>query len=219
MKKIIFIVLLLSSSFVFAEISNDVKQLQHEWAEIKYKTPEKAQEKKFEALVNKAEALVAKSPNDVHAVIWEGIIRSTYAGAKGGLGALGQVKKAKASFEHALEINPVALNGSAYTSLGSLYYQVPGWPIGFGDSEKAEEMLKKGLETNPDGLDSNFFYADYLKSEGKYADSLAAFEKAMKAPARPSRELADQGRKKEVELGITEVKLLLEKEQSKHSSL
>ncbi len=90
-------------------------------------------------------------------------------------------------------------------SLGSLYYQVPGWPISFGDSEKAEEMLQKGLETNPDGLDSNFFYGDYLKSEGKYADSLAALEKAMKAPARPDRELADQGRKKEVELEIAEV--------------
>ena len=212
MKKIIFIILLLSSSFVFAEISDEVKQLQYEWAEIKYSTPEKEQEKKYESLVKTAEALVAKLPNDVNAIIWEGIIRSTYAGAKGGLSALGQVKKAKASFEHAIEINPVALNGSAYTSLGSLYYQVPGWPISFGDSEKAEEMLQKGLETNPDGLDSNFFYGDYLKSEGKYADSLAALEKAMKAPARPDRELADQGRKKEVELEITEVKKLLEKE-------
>lgn len=219
MKKLFFIILLLSSSFVFAEITDEVKQLQNEWAEIKYNTPEKQQEKKFEELVSKAEALVAKSPNDVHAIIWEGIIRSTYAGVKGGLGALGQVKKAKASFEHALEIDPVALSGSAYTSLGSLYYQVPGWPIGFGDSDKAEEMLKKGLETNPDGLDSNYFYGDFLKSEGKYADSLAALEKALKAPARVNRELADQGRKKEVELAITEVKQLLEKEQAKHSPL
>ena len=35
--------------------------------------------------------------------------------------------------------------GSAYTSLGTLYFKVPGWPVGFGDEEKAEELLRKAL--------------------------------------------------------------------------
>ena len=56
---------------------------------------------------------------------------------------------------HALAIDPKALAGSAYTSLGSLYYQVPGWPIGFGDDKKAREMLEAaGYEVTdqPDGV-------------------------------------------------------------------
>ncbi|MDA1382172.1 hypothetical protein PCI56_27515 [Plesiomonas shigelloides subsp. oncorhynchi] len=53
------------------------------------------------------------------------------------------VKEAKASLEKALKQNPNALDGSAYTSLGSLYYKVPGWPVGFGDDEQAERLLKK----------------------------------------------------------------------------
>ena len=37
------------------------------------------------------------------------------------------------ALEQALAIDATALEGSAFTTLGSLYYQVPGWPIGFGD--------------------------------------------------------------------------------------
>ena len=75
---------------------------------------------------------------------------------EGGLGALGLVKQAKASLEQALAIDPQALAGSAYTSLGSLYYQVTGWPLGFGDDDKAEAMLKQSLAINPDGIDPNY---------------------------------------------------------------
>ena len=83
MKKIILIFLILSNSVVYAGVSNEVKNLQTQWAKIKYNTPEKEQEKKFEQLLAKAEKLVIKHPGDVDTLIWEGIIRSTYAGAKG----------------------------------------------------------------------------------------------------------------------------------------
>jgi Tfp pilus assembly protein PilF len=50
---------------------------------------------------------------------------------------------------------------------GALYYQVPGWPIGFGDKDKANELLKKALALNPDGIDPNYFYGDFLLKEKK----------------------------------------------------
>ena len=40
------------------------------------------------------------------------------------------MKEAKARLEIAIQAGSAALDGSAYTSLGSLYYQVPGWPVG-----------------------------------------------------------------------------------------
>ncbi len=45
--------------------------------------------------------------------------------------------------DQSISIDGSVLQGSAYTSLGTLYYQVPGWPIGFGDDEKAEELLEQ----------------------------------------------------------------------------
>ena len=185
----------------------NLKLLQTRWAQINYQTPEAQREKDFAQLSAEAATMVRNDPA-AELMIWRGIILSTYAGAKGGLGALDLVKQAKASLEEAIKLDPAALDGSAYTSLGALYYQVPGWPIGFGDDEQAEVMLKKALTMNPDGIDPNYFYGDYLFSEKRYAEAQVALEKALKAPDRPGRELADSGRR-------AEVKALLVKVQSK----
>ncbi len=181
----------------FANEAADIHKLQTRWAEIKYQLPENERESAFEKLVAEAQQLRTTNAGAPY-LIWEAIIRSTYAGAKGGLGALEQVKQAKKLLEEAITLDPAAMNGSAYTSLGSLYYQVPGWPVGFGDDKKAKEMLLKGLSYNPDGIDSNYFYGDYLLTQKEYQQALAAFEKALKAAPRLGRESADAGRKTEV---------------------
>jgi tetratricopeptide (TPR) repeat protein len=189
--------------------AEDVRYLQQRWAEIKYQVPETQQAKEFEALVQQASGLSAASPDSAEILIWEGIIRSTYAGARGGLGALREVKKARALFERAIELKPEAMQGSAYTSLGSLYYQVPGFPVGFGSNKKADAMLKRGLEYNPDGIDSNYFYGDFLFERGRYEEAVRSFEKALQAAPRPGRQLADEGRKAEIEAGLEKARAKL----------
>ena len=99
--------------------------------------------------------------------------------------------------EQAESIDPEALNGSIYTSLGSLYYQVPGWPVGFGSDEQAEKYLKKALSINPDGIDPNYFYGDCLLEQRRYTEAARYLEKALQAPDRPDRALADEGRREE----------------------
>jgi tetratricopeptide (TPR) repeat protein len=105
-------------------------------------------------------------------LIWEGIVLSSEAGAKGGLGALSLAKEARQRLDEALKLNDKALNGSAYTSLATLYAKVPGWPVGFGDKERAEEYFKKALAINPDGIDPNFFYGEYLADRSRPAEAL-----------------------------------------------
>ncbi|MDG9758202.1 tetratricopeptide repeat protein [Pseudomonas sediminis] len=180
-------------------------QLQTRWAEINYQTPEKQREEAFAKLVTQADAALVSEPKAAELLIWRGIILSTEAGAKGGLGALGLVKEAKASLEQALAIDPQALAGSAYTSLGSLYYQVPGWPIGFGDDKEAEKMLKQALAINPDGIDPNYFYGDFLQRQKRFEEARAALEKALAAKDRPGRELADKGRRAEAQALLQQV--------------
>ena len=175
----------------------ELAQIQQRWAQIQYQLPDDDKEKAFEALAKEAETFVADYPGRAEPLIWQGIVLSTYAGAKGGLGALGLVKEARASLEAALKIAPEALDGSAYTSLGSLYYQVPGWPLGFGDDEMARKYLQKSLAINPDGIDANYFFGDFLAEQDEPQRARVYLEKVLAAPARPGREVADDGRRAE----------------------
>ena len=180
------------------EIAEPLGRLQQRWAEIRYELPETQQADAYADLATEADQLLEAHPDAAELHVWAGIVRSTQAGAEGGLGALGLVKQARHHLEAALAQDPLALNGSAYTSLGALYYQVPGWPIGFGDDDKAEWHLKRALTINPDGLDSLYFWGDYLHQQGRDGEARQALEKALQAPRRPGRELADAGRREEV---------------------
>ena len=102
-------------------------------------------------------------------------------------------------------MNPLALDGSAYTSLGALYYQVPGWPLGFGDEQKAEWHLQRALAINPEGIDSLYFWGDYLHEQGRDAEARQALERALMAAPWPGRELADSGRSDDIRQLMSEL--------------
>lgn len=191
---------------VSAMANTTLEDLQHEWSICQYQTLAAKKESCFSALSQKAHNAIQANNTDASLLIWSGIIDSSWAGAKGGLGALSLVKQARSNLEKAIEIDPGALQGSAWTSLGALYYQVPGWPIGFGDKEKAEEMLKKALAINPDGIDPNYFYGDFLLQEKKNQDAKRYLDKALKAPARPGREIADNGRRRDIAKDLASIK-------------
>jgi cytochrome c-type biogenesis protein CcmH/NrfG len=94
--------------------------------------------------------------------------------------------------------------------LGILYSKVPCWPIGFGDDDKALELLDKALALSPDGIDSNYFYADFLTEQGKYKAAEQHLLKAQQAPARPTRPLADKGRQQEIAVLLAKVQQKLQ---------
>jgi tetratricopeptide (TPR) repeat protein len=177
-----------------------IRPIQDRWAEIKYRQPEKVQAEQYRNLAQQARKLVESNPALPEALIWEGIVLSSEAGAKGGLGALSLVKEARERLEEALKLNDKALAGSAYTSLATLYAKVPGWPIGFGDKDKAEDFFKKSLAINPAGIDPNFFYGEYLAERDRVREARSYLEAALKAPPRQGRELADSGRRQEIQV-------------------
>lgn len=169
------------------------------WAHVNYEIRDKpAQAAAAASLVAQADAVAQQFPGRAEPLVWEAIASATEAGAKGGLGGLALAKSARGLLERAEKINPAALgDGSVYTSLGSLYAQVPGFPIGFGDPAKARSYLQKALAANPGGIDANFFWGDFLFRQGDFAGAAKALERALAAPARPGREVADHGRRAE----------------------
>lgn len=182
-----------------AASDEELLPIQRQWAEIQYDLPEKERTDAFAALADSIESLLSASPKDTELLIWQGIVLSSQAGAQGGLGALKLAKQARTLFEQAIDQNASALNGAALTSLGTLYHKVPGWPIGFGDDEKAAQLLQQALEIAPEGMDANYFYGSYLMDEGDKPAARAALKRALAAPPRPARPKADAGRRHEIE--------------------
>lgn len=189
-----------------ARLETELAAIQSEWASANYSMrSEDARVQSLAALSKRADAFVAAHPTRAEPLVWQGIVLSTYAGAKGGLGALKIAKQSRGALEAAIKIDPTALDGSAYTSLGTLYFKVPGFPLGFGDDDKAREYLERALAINPNGIDPNFFYGEFLFEQGKHELALEYLRKALQAPARPGRELADAGRHKEIEALIAKI--------------
>ncbi|KDM93188.1 hypothetical protein EA58_03075 [Photobacterium galatheae] len=191
------------SSVAHADALNEIQQA---WAKCQYDTFNK--DNKVHCLNNviaQTNTALQQSPGRADLKVWLAINKSSLAGAKGGLGALPLVKEAKSLLEDVIKTDPKTLDGSAYTSLGTLYYQVPGWPIGFGDDDKAEEMLKKALAINPDGIDPNYFYGDFLAQDGRRDDAMVYLKRASHAKPRPGRKLADAGRQREIQQKLKEL--------------
>lgn len=209
-KSMFFLILMSTALLVGIAVAGEpatgsVNQVRDRWAQINYQLPKPQREAAFEELLHQSEKIRQATPRDAAALIWEGIVLSSLAGEKGGMGALGLVKRARADFEAAIKLDAGALDGAAYTSLGALYYQVPGWPLGFGDDAAARTMLRKGLAIDPDGIDANYFYGDFLRDQKDWAGARAALQKALAAPARPGREVADAGRRQEAQARLKEV--------------
>ena len=140
-----------------------------------------------------------------------GIVASTYAGVKGPFGAMSLAKEAREALLAAETLDPGVLDGSVYTSLGTLYSKVPGGIIGFGDKDLARDYFKKAIAANPDGIDPNYFYGEFLFEQEEFEAAKAALLKAHNAPARPERPLADEGRHEEVSALLAQVEKSLSK--------
>lgn len=192
------------------DLAARVDGLARTWDHVNYETAGAAKAAQAASLAAQADALARQFPGRAEPLVWKGIALSTEAGAKGGLGGLALAKEARASLEQAERLNPAALgDGSVYTSLGSLYYQVPGFPVGFGDKNKARAYLTKAVAANPAGLDPNYFLGDFLYQQGQYADAAKALQKALAAPPRPGREVADRGRHAEAAALLAKAKAKL----------
>lgn len=189
-----------------ADLTAEIVSLKQAWALANYRSTDDDQKvKALEALVPRAQELETRFPGRPEPRIWEGILWSSHAGAKGGLGALGSAKKARALLEQALMQDERALDGSGLTTLGALYARVPGFPIGFGDKKKARALFEKAIAVNPDGIDPNYWYGDFLASQGQAAQARGYLQKALRAVPNPLQPVADQGRRGEITALLTKL--------------
>ena len=171
------------------------------WAHVNYEIKDpKAELAAARALAADAEAAARKSPGRAEPLAWQALALLCEADAHHSIASLQLVGRARTLLEHAASIDANALGpGTIYANLGSIYAELPGFPVSFGDARKARSYLNKALAASPGGLDANYFYGDFLYRQGQGSRAIDALEKALQAPGRPGRALADRGRKWEAQ--------------------
>jgi Tfp pilus assembly protein PilF len=177
-------------------MDTDLHSIELQWEHIKFvEAGSPNQFAHIDTLAKFAASVAKKYPDRVEPLIWEGIVTSEEAGMANTMNAMGYAKRAKAILEVAYRRDPAALDAGAPTSLGVLYYRVPGWPIGFGSNKQARALLQQAVSLAPNGMDANYFYADFLMSQHEYAAAYKVLKHALALPPQPDRPLWDKNRR------------------------
>lgn len=190
-----------------ATMADDVKTLNDGWAHISYEVRGSShQTVALDNLAKQASLIVQRYPNQAEPLLWQGIIVSEQANRANFFHKLGLATQARDILARAYRLDPHAAHGGAAMSLGVLYFKVPGSPIAWGDDGKAGRLLKEALAQDPNGLDANYFYGDYLLDQGNPAAARSYLLKALRAPHDPSRPAWDAGRRREVNALLAKAK-------------
>lgn len=188
-----------------AAIAVEVDTLINKWADIRYRQADVDKEKKIQelkALAEEARRHATDQPDGADFHLWQGIITSTRASMIGGLAALNVAKEARDILEAALKKEHGEARAYGTAALGALYGKVPGWPIGFGSSKKAQALFEAALKLEPDNIDVNALYGEFLLDERRYKEAEAVLLHAKSLPTRPQYRVAEEGRKAEVERAL-----------------
>lgn len=210
---LILIVLALTISIAQANTSTtsniqDIAGFKQAWSSIKYPAnniSKSEQIKQLEGLVAQLDQYARQKPNDAATLLWQGTLRSTLASLKGGLGALSLAKEAKQFLEKSLAVDPTVEHGYAHVILGALFQKVPGKPLGFGSKEIARHHFLTALQMDPNGLESNFFFGEYLIQMGDHASAKGYLEKAARSAVDQQFMVFEQGRRDEVQKALKQI--------------
>ncbi|MCF7971406.1 MAG: tetratricopeptide repeat protein [Methylococcaceae bacterium] len=199
---LVFIFNLVPTSLRADELALAVQHIESEWARIYYSVAKELQDKEFKQLLSEVTALNAQHPKQAELIIQQAIIVATNADNVGAFSALEAIHEARDLLVQAIELNPKASQGAAFVTLGALYYRVPAWPIAYGDKDKAQKLLETALAINANTIDANYYYADFLASQGKPQQARKYFNRAIAIPVRETQVLADTQLQKQAKLAL-----------------
>lgn len=172
-------------------VTDALNALESEWAKIYYQLPKKQQGHAYSQLLEKAVKICQQYPKEAGALFWQAVIKASYADHQDPVSALSAVHDVRDMLNQVIRMDPKTMDGSAYVVLGTLYHMTPTWPIAFGDDDEAEKLFRTALEISPNGIDSNFYYGQFLLDKGKKEEAKSFLARASTAPVRPEQVFAD----------------------------
>lgn len=179
--------------------ADSLQTLSDAWATGKYHQQGPDQTETFDKLLGELDGALSDEPSNTELKVLKATTLSTYASIQGGLEALKKVEKARDLLEEVIASTDSFDTGMAYGVLGSLYANVPRWPIAFKNTKKAEKYLRTGVELAPESLDAHYYLAKFLNDQKRYAEAEKYYLNALETPHRTERFIADEARREEAE--------------------
>ncbi len=176
-------------------LGESLLSIENRWAIAAYETDGCKQVRDLKRLLDDVRGLRRLYPQKPETAAWHGIVASTYMDVKRST-SLG--REARDALLAAESIDPLVLKGRVYAHLGALYSKVPSRFGGFGSKTRGIGYLWKALVVDPEGIDSNYLYAELLVKEKDYPAARTVLLRASEAPVRPSHPKSDRARKQEV---------------------
>ncbi len=162
-------------------MEKSLARIESEWFSLDDSLSKSQQKKQLQALAKQAAHLSESYPDKAEPQIVQACLLLTIANLNNPFSALSLVDRAKKLLMSAIDIDPDARYGSAVYTLGTLYFKLPGWPISFGNDEKAEKMLQMAIKRIPDSVGGHYFYGQYLLEKDRAHEAETHFRKAIQA--------------------------------------
>lgn len=129
-----------------------------------------------------AQELYARNPNDTSAIYFMSLNLLLYSQSKGVLDTLFSLQKVKQLAERAHATDPRFLYSSPGIALGALYLFAPGFPVAFGDVDKAEAYLLEAVKNEPRQTTALVILGAVYAKKGDTKKALETFERVRKVP-------------------------------------
>lgn len=199
-----FLILLVSMSLASTQaaaaqtLDEMLLSIESRWVAATHETDGRKHQKSLQKLLQDVRELHASHPGKPGAAAWHGIVARAYMDARGSGSSMRLAREARDALLKAESLDPLVLGGRVYANLRALYSSVSSGFGGFGNKTRGIGYLWKAIVIDPDGIDSNFLYAEVLLDEKDYPAAHDALLRANNAAARPGHPEADRARKLEV---------------------
>ena len=166
MKYLIITYIALQINISGAQNYDKLDYLQSQWTIIKQMEPSHNKQSKLNNLTMTASQMVLNNPGNPNYLHWEAQVYLLQIENSNKFKSISYAKHARNSLLEAIKLSQGKLKGNIYSTLGYLYLVSPKLSLSLKSKSKEQYYLLKGLQLNPDGLQSNYYYALYLLNKG-----------------------------------------------------
>lgn len=179
-------------------VDDALHEIEDRWAHAVYVATGQEKDKALAALLKDVRQFASGHEDNAEAAAWHGVVARECTRNHCRSNPSKLRREARDALHKAEALDPGELGGLVYAHLGALYSQTPSKFGGFGSKVRGIGYMWKAIVVDPDGLDSNYFYAELLVGEKRFSEAREILLKASLMGARPGHQRADLGRRQQV---------------------